>query len=153
MPHIAANDPAFAAKREAAITLICAAISDVATPMGYTRKGTTWARATSLGKSAINLQRSRYGFTATINLRFLTSDGFSPETSDWAEDDDIRLQRFYLGHEGVGLDDGEITYLDVHDNPECLAVPMHILKTRALPWLDAQHTAHNHPKIEDFLPR
>ena len=151
--HIAANDPAFPAKREAAVKLICQAITDVATPMGYTRKGTTWARTTKRGKSAIHLQRSSYGFVAYINLRFVTPDGNSLNSGVWAQDDDIRIQRFYLPTESIGLEDGVLTYLDVSETPDCLIEPMHILASRALPWLDAHHETLIPPKIERYLPR
>lgn len=151
--HIAANDPAFPAKREAAITLICQAITDIATPLGYNRKGTTWVRDTRHGKSAIHLQRSRYGFTACLNLRFLTPDGTSLNHGVWAQDDDIRLQRFYLPTESIGSEGGTITYLDIIENPASLDASMHILKSRALPWLDAHHTANDPPEIESYLPR
>lgn len=151
--HIAANDPAFAAKREAAFAVICAAINDAVTPAGYTRKGTTWARETPRGRTAINLQRSRYGFEANLNLRFLTPDGAYPTTGVWAEDDDIRVAHFYLPTEGTGPEKGVIYYLDVHEDASSLNQLVHILKTRALPWLDAHHTAPIHPQIEDYLPR
>lgn len=151
--HIAANDPAFPAKREAAVALICQAITDIATPMGYTRKGTTWSRTTAHGKSAIHLQRSQYGFTASVTLRFLAPDGTPLNHGDWAQDDDIRLRQFYLQSESSGTEDGDITYLDVHENPACLNEPMHILANRALPWLDAHHTASLPPGIAAFLPR
>ncbi len=151
--HIAANDPAFPAKREAAVALICQAITDIATPMGYTRKGTTWTRTTLKGRTAINLQRSRYGFVAYINLRFLLPDGTPPTSGVWARDDNIRLQRFYVPPEQSGAEDGVLTYLDVHDNPACLDEPLHILATRALPWLDAHHSKLLSPKIADFLPK
>ena len=151
--HTAANDPAFSANRETAIALICQAITDIATPMGYTRKGTTWARATAHGKSAIHLQRSRYGFTADINLRFLSPDGTSPNHGLWAQDDDIRLQHFQLPTEDIAPKDGIFTYLDVIENPDCLIEPLHILATRALPWLDAHHTDRAPPEIEAYLPR
>ena len=151
--HTAANDPAFSAKRETAIALICQAITDIATPLGYTRKGTTWARATPRGKSAIHLQRSRYGFTADINLRFLTPDGTSPTHGLWAQHYDIRLQHFHLPTEDMGPKDGVITYLDVIENPDCLTDPLHILATRALPWLEAHHTDRAPPEIEAYLPR
>lgn len=151
--HIAANDPAFPAKREAAITLICAAITDIATPMGYTRKGTTWARETQQGRTAIHLQRSRYGFTAHISLRFLAVDGISPGYGVWAQDDEIRLMQFYLPNEGQRPESGDLVYLDLHDDPASLDRPMHILATRALPWLDAHLTASVLPEIERYLPR
>ena len=151
--HIAASDPAFPAKREAAVALICQAITAIAAPMGYTRKGTTWSRETKRGKSAIHLQRSRYGFTAYINLRFVTPDGNSLNSGVWAQDDDIRIQRFYLPTESIGLEDGVLTYLDVSETPDCLIEPMHILASRALPWLDAHHETLIPPKIERYLPR
>ncbi len=150
--HIAANDPAFPAKREAAVALICAAIEAVATPMGYTRKGTTWSRTSPSGRTAINLQRSSYGFTAFINLRFLLPDGTSANSGVWAMDDTIRLLRFYLPHEPSGTEDGDLTYLDVHENPASLDQPMLILAILALPWLDAHHSVTD-PEIEDYLPR
>ncbi len=147
--HIAANDPAFAQKREAAVAAVCDAISAIALPMGYTQKGTTWARETARGKTAIHLQRSRYGFDAHLNLRFLTPEGDLPGSGIWAQDDDIRIDRFYLPGEGHGPDKGAISYLDVHENPASLDLPMRILGMRALPWLDAHHTGT--PDIADFL--
>jgi mannose-6-phosphate isomerase-like protein (cupin superfamily) len=149
--HIAANDPAFAEKREAAVQVICTAISAVAVPMGYVQKGTTWARETAAGKTAINLQRSRYGFDAVINLRFLTPEGDLPETAIWQEGDDIRIDRFYMPAEGHGPGIGAVPYMDVHHDPNCLDLPMNILRTRALPWLDAHHQGQ--PAIADFVPR
>jgi hypothetical protein len=151
--HIAANDPAFAAKREAAVTIICAAIDDAIVSFGYTRKGTTWARETPRGRTAVNLQRSRYGFEAYLNLRFITPDGSYPTTGIWAQDEDIRIANFYSPIEGRGPEKGVIYYLDVHEDPSSLNQPIHILKTRALPWLDAHHSAPAHPAIEDYLLR
>lgn len=149
--HIASSDPAFAAQREAAIETIIAAIDDIAAPMGYICKGTTWSRQTAQGRSAINLQRSRYGWHAYINLRFLTPEGDSLQTGDWAlaEGDDVRIQQFYLPQEGDQLDLNGISYLDVHDNPASLDQPMRILRTRALPWLDAHHQGR--PSIASYL--
>ena len=135
--HIAANDPGFPAKREAAVALICAAITDIATPVGYTCKGTTWSRTTPQGRSAINLQRSRYGFTASITLRFLLPDGTSPTEGIWAQDDDITLQNFTDATDGPDL--ANIAYIEIIENPASLDRPMHILANHALPWLDAHH--------------
>jgi mannose-6-phosphate isomerase-like protein (cupin superfamily) len=148
--HIAANDPAFAQKREAAVMVICDAISAVAVPFGYTQKGMTWARETPRGKTAIHLQRSRYGFDAVINLRFLTPDGDLPDGAVWQDGDDIRIDRFSLPDEGRGPQNGALSYMDVHDNPACLDGPMDILRNRALPWLDAHHAGQ--PAIADFMP-
>ena len=151
--HIAANDPAFPAKREAAIAIICQAIDAIAIPLGYTRKGTTWSRTTARGKSAIHLQRSQYGFTATLHLRFLTPEGEAPLTSIWAREDDIRLHHFQSPNANPALEQSDLTYLDVSENPACLNAPMHILATRALPWLDAHHAAVIPPDIESYLSR
>ena len=150
--HIAANDPAFPAKREAAVALICQSITDIAAPFGYTRKGTTWSREAPHGKAAIHLQRSRYGFTADIILRFLTPDGNAPDTGLWAQDDEIRIARFYLPSESLCPEDESITYLDVSENPGSLDVPMRILADRALPWLDAHLTLAQPVEIGGFLP-
>jgi hypothetical protein len=133
--HIAAHDPDFPAKREAAVTAICAAIDLVAVPAGYTRTGTTWARQSLRGKTAVHLQRSRYGFDATVILRFLPADGVDLDGTVWAADDDIALSRFYP----AAPDPAVIFYLDVHDDVTSLEFPMRILRDRALPWLDAHH--------------
>jgi hypothetical protein len=82
----------------------------------------------------------------------LTPDGASLKHGVWALDDDVRLGQFYLPSESTGTDDGEITYLDVHENQGCLDAPMRILKTRALLWLDAHHTANDLPVIATYLP-
>ena len=136
--HIASSDPGFPARREAAVQIICDAISAVALPMGYAQTVTTWARHSAAGKTAINLQRSRYGFEAYINLRCLTAGGTLPDTAIWQDGDDLRLDRFYLPDEAP--DNGVLTYLDVIADPGCLILPMTVLRERALPWLDGHHT-------------
>ncbi len=146
--HIAAHDPDFPRKREAAVTAILVAIDAVAGAAGYTRTGTTWARQSPRGRTAVNLQRSQYGFEAYINLRFLPADGIDLDGTLWAQDDDIRIARFYPADDSRGPDAGVIYYLDIHDNPASLDEPMRILRTRALPWLDAHHQGL--PGIADY---
>lgn len=134
--HLAANDPAFPAKREAAFAVIVAAVAGVVEPLGYGLRGSTWARETTAGKTAVNLQRSRYGFDAVISLRFLRPDGTVPDSGLWADDDEVTLAAFAPD---AASDPGVISYLDVHENPACLDHPMAILRDHALPWLDAHH--------------
>lgn len=150
--HIAANDPAFPAKREAAVALLCETITSIATPFGYLCKGTTWSRQTAQGRSAVNLQRGRYGWNAFINLRFVTAQGTPPMGADWADagTDDIRINRFCQGDEAQNLKDGAIAYLDAQENSAILHFAMQILQSRALPWLDAHH--HGQPTIASYLP-
>jgi hypothetical protein len=140
--HLAANDPAFPAKREAAFAVIVAAVAQVVTPLGYTLRGSTFARETAAGKTAINVQRSRYGFDAVISLRFLLPDGTVPETGIWADDAEVALAQFAT--EGAA-DPGTISYLDVHEDATCLDATLEILQERALPWLDAHHNGENQP--------
>jgi len=138
--HIAANDPAFHAKREAAVQMICAAITAIATPFGYTQTGTNWARSTPAGRSVINLHRNRFGWDCTLNLRFLTPDGGLPANSAWTQDDDIRINRFCLQTAGPGPENDVLAYLDIYDDPSRLDLTMQALRDRALPWLDAHHS-------------
>ncbi|MCU0802144.1 MAG: hypothetical protein MUD11_10260 [Rhodobacteraceae bacterium] len=133
--HLAANDPAFPAQREAAFAVIVAAICDVLLPLGYAQVGSTWRRETAAGRSAINLQRSRYGFDASMTLRFLLPDGSPIETGAWADSPEIPLSAFCAGGSDVGL----IRYLDVRDDPASLDRPMSVLRDQALPWLEAHH--------------
>jgi hypothetical protein len=137
--HIAANDPAYPAKREAAVTLICAAIDAIATPMGYTRKGTTWSRSSPRGRTIINLQRSQYGWHADINLRYILPNGEAASHGAWAGGYDVRIGMFYKPGEGHGSEPGRLAYLDISEDPATLDLPMHILHTRALPWLATHH--------------
>jgi hypothetical protein len=137
--HIAASDPAFPAKREQAVTLICAAIDAIATPMGYTCKGSTWSRSTPQGRTVVNLQRSQYGWYATINLRFILPNGEAASSGVWASGDDVHLGQFYQPDETHGAKPGRIAYLDVSADAAGLDLPITILRTRALPWLDAHH--------------
>ena len=99
--------------------------------LGYTCTGTIWSRTTPQGRSAINLQRSRYGFTAGIPLRFLLPNGTAPTHSIWAQDADIKLENFTTVAVGHSL--ANIAYLDIIENPARLDLPMHILATHALP--------------------
>jgi hypothetical protein len=137
--HVAANDPAYPAKREAAITLICAAIDAVCLPEAYTRKGNTWSRSSLHGRTIVNLQRSQYGWHANINLRYILPNGEAASHGIWAGGHDVRIGQFYTPGEGHGSEQGRIAYLDVSDDPATLDLPMHILHTRALPWLNGHH--------------
>jgi hypothetical protein len=147
--HLAANDPAFPAQREAAFAVIMAEVAVVAEPAGYTLRGTTWTRETAAGRTAINLQRSRYGFDVAITLRFLLPDGAPLETGAWADSPEISLAAFVAD---ADHDPGVIPYLDVHDDPACLDQPMAILRDRALPWLDAHHSGTSLPISPQPMP-
>lgn len=137
--HIAANDPDFPAKREAAVALICTAIDVIATPFGYARKGSTWSRSTSQGRTIINLQRSPYGWYATINLRFILPNGEAASSGVWTSGDDVHLGQFYQPDDAHAAEPGRIAYLDVTADAAAQDLPMTILRTRALPWLDTHH--------------
>jgi hypothetical protein len=143
--HMAANDPAFAQKREAAVQIIADAIAAVVLPLGYAQTGLTWARETAAGKTAVHLQRSRYGFDASIILRFVTPTGDLPDDAVWQAGDDIGLDRFAA----PGMDAGVLIYLDVLENPGSLDRPMATLRNHALPWLDAHHAGR--PVLADYV--
>jgi hypothetical protein len=134
--HLAANDPAFPAQREAAFEVMTAAINAILAPLGYAQVGSTWRRETAEGRSAVNLQRSRYGFDAAITLRFLLPDGSPLETGPWTDAPEIPLSAFCADTSDPGL----IRYLDVRDNPACLDLPIAILRDQALPWLERHHS-------------
>jgi mannose-6-phosphate isomerase-like protein (cupin superfamily) len=133
--HTSSQDPAFPARREAAFGMIMAAVDGALSPLGYALKGTTWSRSTAAGKSAVHLQRNRYGWDVHLSLRFVTPDGSAPDTEDWHDEDDIRLSRFSED----GKDPGTLAYLDVEENPQCLEDAVHLLTTKAIPWLEQHH--------------
>lgn len=136
--HTAAHDPAFPTRREEAHTAILAALAQALEPIGYTLKGSTFSRSTAKGKSAVHLQRSRYGWDAQIVLRFVTAEGTPPDHPDWPEDDDLSLWDFAEDHP---RDPGILAFVDVLDDPSVLAVAMDLLSKRALPWLESLHEA------------
>ncbi|WP_323005119.1 DUF4304 domain-containing protein [Pseudorhodobacter sp.] len=133
--HIAAHDPQFSAKREAAVQTILAAIDRVAQAHGFTKKPKSWAKLGALGTVSIHLQRSRYGFDCQINLVFQPL----PEALEgtWGQDEFIPLGRFYPPPSATA---GTLTYLDIHQNPAALDQPMQVLNDLALPWLLAHLT-------------
>jgi hypothetical protein len=134
--HTAAHDPAFPARREEACAAILSALTRALEPAGYSLKGSTFSRTTPQGKSAVHLQRSRYGWDAQIVLRFVAPNGGPPPHPDWPEDDDLTLWDFA---EDLPRDPGTLAFVDVLDNPAGLALALDLLLTRALPWLDALH--------------
>ncbi len=134
--HTAAHDPAFPARREAAHAAIIAALGQALEPLGYALKGSTFSRATPQGRSAVHLQRSRYGWDAQIVLRFVTPEGGAPDHPDWPEDDDLTLRDFA---EDLPGDPGTLAFVDVLDDPATLARALDVLTTQALPWLEALH--------------
>jgi hypothetical protein len=141
--HIAASDPAFPAKREAAVVAILAAVDGVARAHGFVQKPQSWAKAGPLGAVSLHLQRSRFGFEAQINLGFAPASGTA--RGAWEQDDFLPLGRFYT--EG-SLAPGALIYLDVLADAATLAKAMQVLDDRALPWLLAHLTdpdAHSLP--------
>lgn len=134
--HSAAHDPAFPARREAAYQAIVAALDAALPAFGYSLKGSTWSRVSPKGKSAIHLQRSRYGWDVQILLRFVTPDGTLPDHPDWQDGEDVTLVRF---GGGGGEDPGQLAFVDVLEKPAHLDRTIDILVTEALPWLEALH--------------
>jgi hypothetical protein len=72
--HRAANDPAFAARREAAFVAVQSAIAAVVEPAGFVARGQGWARETGTGRATVWLQRDRYGWEVSVILRWLAGD-------------------------------------------------------------------------------
>jgi hypothetical protein len=136
--HIAAHDPEFPAKREAAVDIIVAGIDAVAQAQGFDKKAKSWAKSGDLGTVSIHLQRSRFGFDCQVNLGFQPLDG--KPSGLWAQDDFVPLERFLL--QGVAASEplALLTYLDVYEDPTILAKSMRILSEDALPWLLAHLT-------------
>jgi hypothetical protein len=132
--YAAAHDPAFPARREQAFASILATLQTVLEPEGYALKGSTFSRTTPGGKSAVHLQRSRYGWDVQIVLRFVTPEGAVP--TDWPEDQDLTLWHFAPE---AAHDPGTLAFVDVLEMPATLTVALDLLMTQALPWLDALH--------------
>lgn len=134
--HLAANDPAFPARREAAWTRIVAALDGVLVPAGYALNGATWSKSSPRGRSAVHLQRSRYGWDVQIVLRFVTPDGEVPDHPDWPGGEDVTLAEFFERAEG---DPGTLAFIDVLERPECLDLAVDTLREQVLPWFEALH--------------
>ncbi len=134
--HSAAHDPAFPERREVAYGQILAALDAALSPAGYALKGATWTRASPRGKSAVHLQRSRYGWDVQIVLRFVTPDGDPPDHPEWDGDAEMTMVRF---GGGAGEDPGRLAFLDVLERPAELARCVDILIEEALPWLETLH--------------
>jgi hypothetical protein len=134
--HLAGSDPAFPARREEAWGRIVGALDGVLAPQGYRMAKTTWSKVTAAGKSAVHLQRDRYGWDVRIILRFVTPDGDVPDHPDWPGGEDVTLTEFFERAEG---DPGTLAFVDVLDRPECLDLAVEILREQVLPWFAALH--------------
>ena len=140
--HLAGSDPAFPAKREEAWGRIVSALAGVLEPAGYVLAKTTWSRMTAAGKSAVHLQRDRYGWDVRIVLRFVTPSGEVPDHPDWPGGEDVTLAEFFERAEG---DPGTLAFVDVLERPECLDLAAEILREQVLPWFAALH--HEEPTV------
>jgi hypothetical protein len=129
----AANDPAFPQRREEAYRAVVQALDAALGPLGYALKGSTWSKSSPRGRSAVHLQRSRYGWDVQIVLRFMTPEGEAPAAWD---EDEMTMGRF---GGGGGEDPGRLAFLDVLERPACLARTVDILVKEALPWLESLH--------------
>lgn len=138
--HRAAHDPHFPEKREKAIDAIHQALGAAAAAHGFTAKPRSWLKTGPLGQVSFYMQRSRFGFEASIWLVFHPAN--LPSGGIWAEEDEVPLAWFYP--EAEAGDAGALIYLDVLEQPEKLARAMAILTQRALPWLTA-HLSEDQP--------
>jgi hypothetical protein len=134
--HLAANDPAFPARREEAWGQIVAALDAVLGPAGYALAKTTWSLTSAQGKSAVHLQRDRYGWDVRIILRFVTPSGEVPDHPAWPGGEDVTLADFF---EAEISDPGTLAFIDVLEQPERLDQVVEILREQVLPWFDALH--------------
>jgi hypothetical protein len=134
--HLAANDPSFPARREEAWGRIVAALDRVLGPEGYGLNGTTWSKSSPRGRSAVHLQRSRYGWDVQIVLRFVTPTGEVPDHPDWPGGEEVTLAAFF---EQADQDPGTLAFVDVLERPECLSCAIEILREQTLPWFEALH--------------
>ena len=134
--HRAGSDPAFPARREEAWGRIVAALDGVLRPAGYVLTRTTWNKVTAAGKSAVHLQRDRYGWDVRIVLRFVTPSGEVPDHADWPGGEDVALAEFFERAEG---DPGTLAFIDVLEKPECLDLAVEVLREQVLPWFEALH--------------
>jgi hypothetical protein len=134
--HTNANDPAFPARREEAYRTIVLALDSVLLPCGYALKGSTWTKSSAQGRSAVHLQRNRYGWDVQIVLRFITSEGEVPDHPDWPGGEDITLAHFF---EHTERDPGTLAFIDVLEDAGYLVTAMEILSEQALPWLEELH--------------
>lgn len=134
--HLAGSDPAFPARREEAWGRIVAALDAVLAPEGYALSGTTWSLVSAQGKSAVHLQRDRYGWDVRIVLRFVTPSGEVPDHPDWPGGEDVTLAEFFERAEG---DPGTLAFVDALELPDCLVLAAEILREQVLPWFEALH--------------
>jgi hypothetical protein len=134
--HLAGSDPAFPARREEAWGRIVAALDGVLGPAGFVLARTTWNKATAAGKSAVHLQRDRYGWDVRIVLRFVTPSGEVPDHPDWPGGEEVTLAEFF---ERADADPGRLAFIDVLERPECLDLAVDVVREQVLPWFDALH--------------
>lgn len=123
--HLAAHDPEFPAKRDAALALLRDAVGTVALRHGFVAKPHSWVREGPAGRVAVAVFPSRYGFEAEIRLSFLAADGEA--LGIWAEESYLTL--------GAFGGPAALIYLDILEQPESLATTLPVLEARALPWL------------------
>ena len=135
--HLAGSDPAFPARREEAWGQIVSGLDGVLGPAGYALTKTTWSRVTAAGKSAVHLQRDRYGWDVRIVLRFVTPSGEVPDHPDWPGGEDVTLAEFF---EAEVTDPGTLAFVDVLEKPECLDLAVEVVREQVLPWFEALHS-------------
>jgi hypothetical protein len=123
--HLAAHDPEFPAKRDAALALLRKAVGAAMVQHGFAAKPQSWMREGPLGRASVAIFPSRYGFEAEVRLSFLAASG-EPE-GIWAEEGYLTLDAFG----GTAA----VIYLDLLEQPEALAMTIEALELRAMPWL------------------
>ncbi len=93
--HLAAHDPAFPARREAAYLAMAMAVDRVLAPRGFRRKGQGWAITGPAGRAVVHLGRGRFGWEAVVTLRCLATGAEEDEAVALGDLADTPLRLVY----------------------------------------------------------
>ncbi len=129
-------DPDLAQKRKAAVTLLDAAIDQVATAHAHAhaRQGGGWERQSSWCWSRVHLQKSRAGFACYINIDYAAQLA--------GQRGALRSTR--IGAFAASVEDhnrlDSLYYVDLGPVSTLRDEVIGLLQRRAMPWLDRCHS-------------
>lgn len=102
--HLAAHDPTFPARRDAAYDAVAHTIDAVLAPKAYLRRGQGWSITGPGGRAVVHLGRDRFGWQAVVTLRFCATGAEEDEEQPLADLTDPAFRLVYADVGDVLLD-------------------------------------------------
>ena len=138
------SHPELKAIRTSAVKALAADIDATLQPLGHERSGNEWRKASTFGRSILQLQKSNYGYSFYINVGTLPRVAPKTPSHNSGTPDGFILARFGQFCPELPQSDYEtdqLYYVKLHEDTAFGNAVLTIVRERLIPWIEARHKA------------